>query len=131
MTTSICDLSHIQALSRAESCEINDSLAFEMVKIEHKLAQKCKLETLDKNKTATIPLIGEFQLNNHRASIKDVALDKVPEKQIPKPFLWGEVKVEEFVKELRLREVTEVKVEKYVSTKGNKNERMVTIGESL
>ncbi|XP_063711173.1 integrator complex subunit 9-like isoform X3 [Symsagittifera roscoffensis] len=75
MTSSICDLSHIQALSRAESCEINDSLAFEMVKIEHKLAQKCKLETLDKNKTATIPLIDEFQLNNHRAIWKSSNLE--------------------------------------------------------
>ena len=61
VSNSICDLSNIQPLSRAESCEIDDSLEFETVKIEHKLAQKCKLETIDQSKTNTIPIIGEFQ----------------------------------------------------------------------
>ena len=132
---------NITALERAESCEIDDKTEMDQIKVEYSLAKKCKLESLEVKQTekaksasgtisSAMPIVGEFHLYNYQGTLRDVKLEGVPERQVPKPVLWGDMNVEMLIKELRLRSVVDVKVDRNVQTSktSNKTEQMITIG---
>ena len=79
-------MGNITALDRAESCEVDDSSEMEQINVEHSLAKKCKLESLEVTQTekskstsgsisSAMPIVGEFHLYNYQGTLRDVKLE--------------------------------------------------------